>query len=441
MRFQWLSTMSISHHTDVAFDPDVAGELASTQKPWRTATRAIAPIDVTLRVHRDLSTVADDWRQLEAEGACTVFQTYLWCSAWMRHIGVREGTRPAIVAGHDRDGEILFLLPLAVERRGGVRRLTWLGTDLCDYNAPLLARDFAKRVGPDRFLAVWQEIRGLLAADADLRFDIIALDKMSATVGDQPNPFFSLRTALHPCGAYLTHLGADWESFYRDRRSSATRRRDRVKLKRMAAIGPVEFVTPEDKEGIVEALTELFEHKGKSFARMGVADMFARPGWRDFFIDVATRATADGLAHVSRLDVGPTIAATNFGLIFRGRYHHILASYRDGEVARFGPGAAHLRELMRYAIERGCSEFDFTIGDESYKREWADTELILYDYRAAATARGFIALLAAISGRRLKRMIKQTPVLWNAFSKGRARAGALFRGKAADGPPADDDDL
>jgi CelD/BcsL family acetyltransferase involved in cellulose biosynthesis len=36
------------------------------------------------------------------------------------------------------------LLPLAVD--GGLaRRLTFLGQDLCDYNAPLLARDFAAR--------------------------------------------------------------------------------------------------------------------------------------------------------------------------------------------------------------------------------------------------------------------------------------------------------
>ncbi len=77
---------------------------------------------------------------------------------------------------------------------------------------------------------------------------------------------------------------------------------------------------------------------------------------------------------MSRLDVGPTLAAANYGLIFRGRYYHVLASYDDGPVSRFGPGAAHLHDLMRYAIEHGCNEFDFTIGDEPYKHDWCDTE-------------------------------------------------------------------
>jgi hypothetical protein len=30
-----------------------------------------------------------------------------------------------------------------------------------------------------------------------------------------------------------------------------------------------------------------------------------------------------------------------------------LASYDEGEVSRFGPGAAHLRDLMCRAIEQG----------------------------------------------------------------------------------------
>ena len=37
---------------------------------------------------------------------------------------------------------------------------------------------------------------------------------------------------------------------------------------------------------------------------------------------------------------------------------------------------------MRYAIRRGCTVFDFTIGDESYKRDWSagHTRLKLFDY-------------------------------------------------------------
>ena len=100
---------------------------------------------------------------------------------------------------------------------------------------------------------------------------------------------------------------------------------------------------------------------------MGVADIFARPGCREFFSDLALKPATRDLVHVSRLDVGSIVAATNLGLIFRNSYYHVVASDDDGDISRFGPGAAHLRDLLQHAIDRGCRRFDFTIGDERYK--------------------------------------------------------------------------
>ena len=123
---------------------------------------------------------------------------------------------------------------------------------------------------------------------------------------------------------------------------------------------------------------------------------------------------------MSRLDVGATAAAINLGLTYRGCYYHLLASYDEGEVSRFGPGAAHLHDLMRYCrSSMDFSVFDFTIGDERYKRDWCDTELKLYDYsRRGQLARR--ACCGADAGRRkrLKRWIKQTPVLWSRGQQG-----------------------
>ena len=426
--------MTAPVQTDVLVQPRVTAASAGAE------ASAIAGTDgLVLRVHRDPAAVAALWRQLDSEGDGTVFQTYGWCAAWMRHVGVLAGVQPVIVVGHKPCGEPLFLLPLAIGRTHGMRRLGWLAGDLCDYNGPLLAKSFSHTVAVTRFPALWRAICRSIAAEADLRFDVVMLDKMPETVGEQANPFMALSVLPNPSGAYLTHLGAEWESFYRDRRSSSTRRRDRTKLKRLEAMGAVVLTTPAEDTGIAAALDTLFAQKHQSFAHMGVADIFARPGYQAFFRDIATDPATRGMAHVSHLDVGATLAAANFGLMWRGRYYHILASYDGGPASRFGPGAAHLRGLMQYAIERGCTVFDFTIGDEPYKREWADTELRLYDYSAAGTLRGQGVVMAGTAFRRLKRYIKQTPALWAAYTKLRALAGGLKQ-HGADAEPAAPDD-
>src|SRR5262249_17982638 len=133
------------------------------------------------------------------------------------------------------------------------------------------------------------------------------------------------------------------------------------------------------------------------------------------------------LVHVSRLQVGDAIVAANVGLRFRDCYYLILSSYDDGELSRFGPGRAHLNELLRYTIERRFRHFDFTVGDEPYKHDWADTELRLYDHLEAVTLRGSLIMATATAFRRTKRLIKQSPILWRVFSKARALAGPLGR--------------
>ena len=314
-----------------------------------------------------------------------------------------------------------------------MRRLKFLGQDLGDYNAPLLARDFSRIVGRDAFGGLWRDTLALIAAA--LPHDMVVLAKMPKTVGAQQNPMLALETHLNPSGAYETALGPDWEAFYNAKRSSATRRRDRTKVKRLGEMGAVRFAEPQDASELARTLETLIAQKSKSFARMGVTNMFARPGHAAFFRDVATAERTRALVHLSRLDVGETWAAVNLGLTFGDCYYHVLASYDDGEVSRFGPGAAHLRELLRHAIARGCARFDFTIGDEPYKRDWCETEQQLFDHSAAVTWRGLPATALALAWRRAKRAIKQSAPLWNLVVRLRSTWAALRKRKGEQGKP------
>lgn len=385
------------------------------------------PGDIRLTIHEDLSSIEHDWRAFEGQADCTVFQSFEWLACWQRHIGQRHDVRPAIVVGRDAGGEMLFLLPLAVRPAKFVRELTWLGSDLCDYNAPMLAPDFSARVDRAQFLAVWDEIARRLRANPRLCFDLLRLTKMPASVGTQPNPMLGLPVTVNPNGAYLTSLAGSWDDFYAAKRSSSTRRRDRTKRKRLTDLGAVQLVEPASEADMLGTLDTLMTQKAGSFARMGVANLFANPGYREFYRALATDPGSRSLVHVSRLDVGTTPAAINLGLTFRGQYYHLLASYDDGEASRFGPGAAHLHDLMRLAIERGMRVFDFTIGDEPYKRDWCDTELTLYDHISAADWRGALVAWPVLAAQRLKHKIKKTPALWALFSKARAWLGALRR--------------
>ena len=423
--------MLISQQTEAVLDVGVGMEEDSL-----VATRPVAAVHsalgaLSLSVVDDLSAVADEWQEFETTADCTAFQSFAWHAAWQKYVGVLSGVTPAIVVGRKCD-RILFIMPLAVEYGKLASRLVWHASDLCDYNAPLLAPDFSEHVNAAAFVNLWTELGELLRAHAHLRYDVVVLESMPEVVGKQVNPFRHLQVALNPSGAYLMNIAGDWDRFYKEKRSSATRRHDRSKRKRLAESGAVSFVTATEPCQIEKNLDALFAQKAVSFARRGVPNFLARPGYRDFFRDVAANPLTRCFVHVSKLEVGSLAAATNFGLILRGRYYHVIASYDAGELSRFGPGTAHLHELIAYALQRGCTEFDFTVGDEPYKRDWCDRELKLYDLRTATTPRGWIVASVSVAANRLKRLVKQTPALWRTFTQGRMVMARLKRPAAAD---------
>jgi D-aspartate ligase len=389
-------------------------------------TREFAP-EISFSIHHSLETAEAEWRRFEQFADCTAFQSFDWLATWYRHIGRVDGVIPVIAVGYFATGETALIAPFGVEPGRLSRRLRWLGQDQCDYNAPLLAPDFSQRVAPDRFLAAWQQLRRLIQSDLRSRHDWIELEKMPQTIGVQVNPFTYLNVTPNPSSAHLTQLGADWEKFYYDKRSSATRRRDRAKRRHMSEFGEVRFVTCTEHDDARRTLEQLMEQKARAFARRGIFNIFARQGYREFLFDLASNSNLRHLFHISRIDVGETCAAANFAIVFGDCYYHVLASYDDSAaISHYGPGALHLRELLAHAIKLGLRRFDFTIGDEPYKQEWCDSSLKLHDYSTAATWRGWPSSLSSRGRRRIKRFIKQTPIAWRLVSSIRSALGTLL---------------
>ncbi|NIJ39864.1 CelD/BcsL family acetyltransferase involved in cellulose biosynthesis [Parvibaculum indicum] len=400
----------------------LAAEGEVIQGPWA----AVKP-RVLLSVHEDLAEVREVWQQLEEEGDCSVFQTYAWLSNWTRHIGALRGVRPQIVVGWDASGEALFLFPMAIEGNLLARKLVWLGGELAEYPGPILAKNFARQVRPGQFPALWEDVRALLP-----KHHLVALNRMTRRTGEQANPFMELGgLSEHNCASHSTTLMADWDSYYDAKRSKSSKKRDRQKRRRMGELGEIAFAMHDEDGAKVETIEALMAQKARSFARMGVANIFDRPGYRDFYKALATDADSD-IACVSSLTVGDDIVAANLCVSFGGRFYDLLASYDEAsEAARFGPGVVQQMELMKHAIDTDHTVFDFTMGDEAYKATWCENTQYLYNHFDAQGVRGTIAAFPARGLIWLKRFVKKTPLFCNAYLKLRSCRSMLTFGRAA----------
>jgi CelD/BcsL family acetyltransferase involved in cellulose biosynthesis len=372
-----------------------------------------------ITVYTSLDDAEAIWRDFEGEADCLPFQCYEFVSTWQRIIGDAQRVRPCIVVVSDPGWGPLMLLPLAIRRRGPFRVLSWIGGPMADYKAPLLARQLHERLDANGFQSIWTAVRKALP-----RHDVISFHSQPRYIGDQPNPFASLSESHHPSSSHYTVLeGGDYDSFLAARRSSKSRWRLRKKYKQLQELGEVEFVVPTDDAEIEAILRVVFEQKSRSYRELGVRDLFATPEYRDFCLALSKGSKESGLAHLSALTLDGEVVAGHWGLVFRKRFYFLFPSYAPGEIQRISPGVSLLQHLFEWCFEHGVEEFDFTVGDESYKDRWCDRELELYDHVQAASLQGLAPAAVNAASSRIKRAIKTHDRLWPLATRIRSAIG------------------
>ncbi len=402
----------------MSFSAQKISETHLVEAPASETTIGARP-SVLLSVHNEFSSVEAVWRRFEKVADGFVFQTYDFLATWYEHIGARANVDLQIVVAWGSKAKPLMILPLGIEKTGPLSKLSWLGGDLNDYNGPLLAPNFRDHVAPGEFVTLWDDIQAVLPA-----YDVAELMRQPAMIDGQPNPFVELDTRLNASGAHMTTLGTDFDTYYDEKRNAKAKRHFRSRRKKLEAMGETVYVHPNSPKKIEASVEKLIDLKSAALNAMGATDFLAKPGYADFYKALTLKSGANGVAHVSHMEVAGEYVAGNWGLVHKGRFYYLLASYDGPKFGRYAPGVQALVETMRWAIDKGLDTFDFTIGDERYKHEWCETKIDLHDHLAAKTVKGHMALMKCRLMLAAKRKIKQTPVLWNAFTKLREKFAA-----------------
>ena len=100
-------------------------------------------------------------------------------------------------------------------------------------------------------------------------------------------------------------------------------------------------------------------------------------------------------------------------------------------MAHASPGDFLFFDNIEEACKQGLDIYDFSVGDEPYKRLWCDIETRHFDVVVPLTAKGRLLALQMRLLARLKAFVKNSPLIW--------KLTKLVRKRAAGQPqPADD---
>jgi CelD/BcsL family acetyltransferase involved in cellulose biosynthesis len=367
------------------------------------------------------ATARAGWEQIRrAAPTETLFLTLDWLEAWWRHLGPRG--RPSILAVEDEAAPVA-LAPLhrAPIGRSGLVALRPLGVGVSDYLDLLLPPE-AERRGA----CLGALLDGLLARP--LLWDVLDLPNVPAespTVGElsRLGEVRGLRLAVLPGYARpAVALSGTWDD-YATSRPSKMRYNLRSRLRRLGQCGPVRFRTADTAGEVRMALGELTRLHARRWAGQRTSTIFSSSlRARAFYAEVVQRYAASGLLDLTLLEVGDRVVAGSLGFVERGTFYYYLPAW-EPELAIYAPSSLLLAHLIERAFAAGLERFDFMLGDEPYKAQWATEErhtvrLVI----ANRGVRGRAAFEALISWHGLRQRARASELLQHARRYGLARA-------------------
>lgn len=369
---------------------------------------------VALRIHTSFEQAEARWRLAQTGCAAYGFQAYDWLATWQRTLGRRQGWEVLLVELSDSEDRTLMLLPLGRRRKAGIRFVGFLGGEVTDYNAPLIRTD----VDFTGFAALWPVIMRLLDG-----VDVFRTRRVPLHIDGVANPMLQLacmRQTEQAHAATLTYSYAQFQQPRSARMFSDTRR----KWRRLGEQGKVQLlidVPPPQREAVVAGMAR---QKTRRWHETGSRDLFAEPGYLQFYQDLAAQGVEGGEVMVSALYVGEQLIATHWGLCYHKRFYWLISGYEDGEWARYSAGRILLDAIVQHCIDRGMGIFDLTVGDESYKLQWADHSLPLYAGQQGYSLRGKMVVAFDQAYRRLRTRARNNPFLRRLVSRWRDRRAA-----------------
>ena len=264
--------------------------------------------------------------------------------------------------------------------------------------------------------------------------DLVVLDRMPSELDGIANPLVLLPHFASPNLSLAVGLDGGFDVLLEGGSGKRKRKKYRSQMRKFDEAGGhrrVEAASPREVHRLLDAF---FTMKEARFRKMGVADVFADQHVRSFFKGVFTDALSKErppfLLHGLEV-AGKLYAVTGSSICGRRIICEFGAISEDG-LGHASPGDFLFFENIQEACEKGFLVYDFSVGDEPYKRQWCDIETRHADVVVPLTLKGRALALALRQEASLKAFIKNSPTIW--------RLAKMLRRKTAarTAAPADD---
>jgi CelD/BcsL family acetyltransferase involved in cellulose biosynthesis len=307
---------------------------------------------------RQFAMLEEEWEDLYRHSpTATPYQSWAWLYSWWEYYG--GGYELRLVTIRSEDGLLVALLPLMLERRGGLARLLLVGSGITDYLDVLVREGWEDRVADPGARAL-DEIGSWLVADLQMLHPEAAAWSVFA---GRRGP----RAAVRQSDCYVIEV-RPWDevlmSLSKNLRSTARRM-----LRRMEADGLRRGIAGE-REAEEAGRTLVALHRtaweGRDISPANLTRTF-----EDHIATTARRMTSSGLGGISEFKQGETTVLSSFLIFGRSSVGaYVLGASRE-VLKRYQWSSLYIWDGLGIAASRDSRYFDLLQGDEEYKLRWS----------------------------------------------------------------------
>lgn len=356
----------------------------------RQHSAAVNDSNIVVDLQSDLDFRSREYARLFAGSDATPFQHPLWLDRFYSVLAPHRDAEKIVVTGHDAgSGELRLVLPLIRRQKSGVTLLESTDLGVSDYAAPVLQRGWR----PDRQVA--RAIAAALPAHDLLRIRPIRAEAAGIWRALLDGDLVDLDFGAHAVSLPASH--AEWR---RTALEPGFARYVERKRKRFFKESGAALKLLTDAREIADAIERLRSRRAGRFE----GDPIQQAEVVQFYAAVAAEGETEGMSRTYALMLGDEPVAHIFGIAGNGRFHYLLIGCDYERHGRLSPGIVAYDLIIEDWIEAGGTTFDFTIGDEPFKRDFGTQRTAMLMLIATPTWRGRLARAAYNAREQLRQL-------------------------------------
>jgi CelD/BcsL family acetyltransferase involved in cellulose biosynthesis len=382
----------------------------STSRENLASSRADSTGNVAVTVGSDLAAYAT----LARTAAFSPAQSPIWVESWIEHL------RPDfVIATATRGGQPGLSLALEVTSKGPLKIARLISGSHANGNMPPVTAAFAAA-------ATAADLEALIAAIRQARpdIDLISCERLADAVGGVRNPLLKLPHSQSPNLSLAVSLEGGFDAMLGRTSAKRKRKKHRSQIRKFEAAGGFRRIEARSEAETRALLDAFFAMKEARFRKMGVANVFAGQQMQAFFHSIFAKALRESKPPfvLHALEVGGKIRAATGSSRCSERLICEFGAIADDDVAFASPGEFLFFDNIKEACDEGFAIYDFSVGDEPYKRLWCNLEIHQFDVLVPLTVKGRALAAAMRATSRLKSFVKNNRFVWKLVKTFRKKA-------------------